>query len=117
MQGVSVQCTYAGKDPFELFPMQEKSHVKRFHGKTIAVVKDNGWHNRGADMLFPIDYLVIQRGFTGYIAELQNVFFIRKIVLDTSLSLYQQKRLLKECEELKIEVFSLSEQGYLLVEV
>lgn len=117
MQGVSVQCTYAGKDSFELFPMQEKSDVKRFHGKTIAVVKDNGWHNRGADMLFPIDYLVIQRGFTGYIAELQNVFFIRKIVLDTSLSLYQQKRLLKECEELKIEVFSLSEQGYLLVEV
>lgn len=116
-RGASIQCTYAGKEPFELFSAEEFTGLMSFGGKNIVWLKDNSWHNRYAESPLPIDYMFIQRGFTGKISELQSLFMIRNVVLDTSLSVSRQKRLREECEGLKIKVFALSEKGYLWVKV
>lgn len=116
-RGASIQCTYAGKEPFELFSTEELTGLRSFGGKNIVWLKDNSWHNRYAESPFPIDYMFIQRGFTGKISELQSLFKIRNVVLDTSLSVSRQKRLREECKGLKIKVFVLSEKGYLWVKV
>ena len=117
VQGASVQCAYAGKEPFELFSVERESGIQRFGGKTIALLKDDGWLDCSAGFVLPLDYLFIQRGFTGNIMDLQELFVIHHIVLDTSLSMWQRKRLREESERLGIKVFTLSEKGYLWVEV
>jgi len=116
-QGAAVQCAYTGKEPVELFPADGSSGLQRFGGKTIALLKDDCWSDCCAGFVLPLDFLFIQRGFTGSIMDLHELFVIRHIVLDTSLSVWRQKRLREEGERLGIKVFTLSGKGYLWVEV
>ncbi len=114
-RGASVQGTYKGQVPLDLFPVGDGKDLCRFCGKNVALLRDNSWRSKEVDTPLPLDYLFIQRGFSGHMTELQELFEIHQVILDTSLSSYRQERLKEECSDLGIEVFSLSEKGYLLV--
>lgn len=116
-QGASVRCSYAGKKPFELFAEDNASGLYRFGGKTVAWLKDDRWAGRLADAPLTLDFLFVQRGFTGKVADLLPLFAIRRVVLDTSLSAWRQERLKAECRQLGIPVFALSEKGSWQVEL
>lgn len=61
--------------------------------------------------MLDIDYIYLCRGYQGKIAPLQNIFRIKKIILDTSLSDYKRNRLKEECKSLNLDYIDLSVKG------
>lgn len=94
-----------------------RNGITSFEGCTVCVVSDNRWRNKTASLPLEIDYLYISRGYWGTLAELQNLFRVKKVVLNKSLGRYRLNKLQDECRELGLECVSLGEDGALLVNI
>lgn len=77
----------------------------------IAVLNDARWRMCESSLRFPLEYAYICKGFKGSISHLDKLFVIRKVILDSSLSDAFRKKLIKECQLLKISYTDLSVQG------
>lgn len=111
-RGVAVQCTPPDGRSFDLFASTVgREEVGRFRGRNVVRVRDNRWCGLRADRLFPVDYLLLCQGFTGRVAAMQELFAVRRVVLDSSLSPLRQEQLREECRRAGMEVISLPEQG------
>ncbi len=91
--------------------MWQQDSIYRYKGKTVCLLTDNHWQNKASDHLLDIDYIYLCRGYQGKIAPLQNIFRIKKIILDTSLSDYKRNRLKEECKSLNLDYIDLSVKG------
>lgn len=58
-----------------------------------------------------IDYLIISENAIFHITELTTVFTCKKIIIDSSNSLYQAKQWVVECKKLGISCYSVLQQG------
>ena len=74
-------------------------------------MKDSQWSNKEAEFKRNLDYVYIARGFKGNISDLLNVFNIRTVILDSSLSEKYRKYLIEDCIKMKIPFYEISEQG------
>lgn len=89
----------------------QREDIYRHKGITVCRLSDDRWQNKTADVLLDVDYLYVCRGYRGTLASLQQLFRIRKVVLDASLSDYRLNSLKEECESLGLEYADLSTEG------
>lgn len=82
-----------------------------YGGKRICLLTDDRWHSRVADVPFRVDYLYITRSYRGSVRSLLPLFRIGTVVLDASVPVRRQERIIQECLRLEIPYLSLSEQG------
>lgn len=89
----------------------QREGIYSHKGITVCLLTDDRWQNKTADTLLDVDYLYVCRGYRGTLASLQQLFRIRKVVLDASLSDYRLNRLKEECESIGLEYTDLSAEG------
>ena len=82
-----------------------------FAGRRVSVIHDNRWRYLSASQPLLVDYLYLCKGYKGRLEELTRLFSFSMVVLDSSLPFYQQKMLIKECQQLGFSFISLSEKG------
>lgn len=80
-----------------------------FAGTKVRLLDHGHW--RGAVPNDTVDVLLLCRGFLGEIDELVKVYPADCLVLDASLYQRSRKRILRECNELDLEVIDLSSVG------
>lgn len=91
----------------------EEGNIVYFRGKTVCILTDNRWRNKTVDKPLFIDYLYVCKGFKGRLAMLAPLFETKKIILDSSLSVYRLAELKDECRLLGLDFISISEKGSL----
>lgn len=92
------------------------NNIVSFGAKQVCIVNDDRWNGRIAGKQFPMDYVYLCKGYTGRVEGLANVFSIRQVVFDSSVSEYRLRRWQEECVRLGIPFANLSE-GSLIIKV
>lgn len=77
----------------------------------IAVLDDARWRTCESLSRLPLEYAYICRGFKGSLSQLDKLFVIRQVILDSSLSDAFREKLIRECQLLKISYTNLSVHG------
>ena len=80
-------------------------------GLHVAVLDDDHWRSCESSYHLPLDYAYICKGFKGSLVQLNKLFVIRQVILDNSLHDAFRKKLIQECQLLKISYTDLSVQG------
>jgi competence protein ComEC len=91
-----------------------RDNILLFGGKRVCMVNDDRWKNKRAKFRLPVDCLYVCAGYTGGVENLADVFLIRRIVLDSSISDRRRNILQEECKRLNIPFTSLSDHPLIL---
>lgn len=102
---VSVQTDYTTDDFCVM------NHICMFGERRVCIANDDRWKNKSASQPLLIHYLYLCKGYTGHLEELTQLFTVRQVVLDSSLSDYRKKKFSAECRRLGIHFISLSDEG------
>lgn len=89
-----------------------QSGIISFNGIRIAMISDNRWRYQRANSVMNLDYLYICRGYRGKLEELFSMFKTRRIILDSSLSKWQQENYAKACYNSHIPCIPLIRGSY-----
>lgn len=93
------------------------SGLMRIGALRVGVLNDGRWKTCQTPWRLPLDYAYICRGFKGSLSHLNDLFELRKVILDSSLSEGYRETLIKECQLLKISYTDLSAQGSYSIEL
>ena len=88
-----------------------RDHILSYSGQRICVVSDNRWRNKWAAQPLSIDYLYLCKGYDGCLKELLELFTVRTVILDASLSDRRRQAYGKECRQLDLLFISLPDEG------
>ena len=102
---------------YEDMKIKIAQNIACFSGKKVCLVKDDSWRDKKADKPLVVDYLYICNGFHGHVADLMQLFTVRKVILDSSLSESRLAFLSGECRTLGLDFTSISEKGSYHIEL
>lgn len=88
-----------------------RDHILSYSGQRICVLSDNRWRNKWAAQPLSIDYLYLCKGYDGCLKELLELFTVRTVILDASLSDHRRQAYGKECRQLDLPFISLPDEG------
>lgn len=124
---VVVSCVeYTGKAPEQLYFFRSEVYTRKrdcvsthrsetgllcIRNVHIAVLDDARWRTCESSLRLPLEYAYICRGFKGGLSQLDKLFVIRQVILDSSLSDAFREKLIRECQLLKISYTDLSVHG------
>lgn len=124
---VVVSCVeYTGEAPEQLYFFRSKVYTRKkdcvsthssetgllcIRNVHIAVLDDGRWRTCESLSRFPLEYAYICKGFKGSLSQLDKLFVIRQVILDSSLSDAFREKLIRECQLLKISYTDLSVHG------
>lgn len=124
---VAVSCVeYAGEAPEQLYFFRSEIYTRKkdcvsthrsetgllcIRNMHIAVLNDARWRTYESSSRFPLEYAYICKGFKGSLLQLDKLFAIRQVILDSSLNDAFREKLIRECQLLKISYTDLSVQG------
>ena len=124
---VVVSCVeYTGEAPEQLYFFRSEIYTRKrdcvsthrsetgllcIRNVHIAVLDDARWRTCESLSRLPLEYAYICRGFKGSLSQLDKLFVIRQVILDSSLSDAFREKLIRECQLLKISYTDLSVQG------
>ena len=124
---VVVSCVeYTGKAPEQLYFFRSEVYTRKrdcvsthrsetgllcIRNVHIAVLDDGRWRTCESLSRFPLEYAYICKGFKGSLSQLDKLFVIRQVILDSSLSDAFREKLIRECQLLKISYTDLSVHG------
>ena len=98
----------AGRTVRQLTP---KGGIYVVDGMNVCLASDDTLRGKKTSSPLNIDYLCISRGFRGSIEQMQQLFTIRTVVLDSSLPSWQAEALKGECDEAGIPYVDMAESG------
>lgn len=124
---VVVSCVeYTGEAPEQLYFFRSEVYTRKkdcvsthssetgllcIRNVHIAVLDDARWITCESSLRLPLEYAYICRGFKGSLSQLDKLFVIRQVILDSSLSDAFREKLIRECQLLKISYTDLSVHG------
>ena len=124
---VVVSCVeYTGEAPEQLYFFRSEVYTRKrdcvsthrsetgllcIRNVHIAVLDDARWRRCESLSRLPLEYAYICRGFKGSLSQLDKLFVIRQVILDSSLSDAFREKLIRECQLLKISYTNLSVHG------
>lgn len=124
---VVVSCVeYTGEAPEQLYFFRSEVYTRKrdcvsthrsetgllcIRNVHIAVLEDARWRTCESSLRLPLEYAYICRGFKGSLSQLDKLFVIRQVILDSSLSDAFREKLIRECQLLKISYTDLSIHG------
>lgn len=92
-----------------------KNSIIDLNGKKYIILSQDIWKDKFSESKLDIDYLHIVNNNSVSLHSLQQKFNIQKVILDSSLSPNTLKRLISECEKLRIPYYDISENGLLRI--
>lgn len=78
--------------------------------KLLSITSDN-WKNKEVANKFEIDYLHIVKNDSISLYSLTRTFIVHSVILDNSLSSMNKKRIIKECKNLEIPYYDMTQNG------
>jgi len=100
-----------GKEKFSLDTINEYRFIKLNNINFLSVSSDN-WKNKASPEPLPIDYLHIVKSDSISLYSLTQSFFIRHVILDSSLSTRSKNKLIRECQNMNIPYYDMREKGF-----
>ena len=86
-----------------------------YGGCRVCILHDGRWAGKRSDILLPVDYLYVCRGYRGTLGDLDRLFDVRCVVFDASFTGYYRRRMEEECLRRGIPVHALDREGALWV--
>ncbi|GAB6012308.1 ComEC/Rec2 family competence protein [Viscerimonas tarda] len=80
-------------------------------GKRFLSLVSDEWDEKQTAERYPLDYLHIVNGNSISLYSLTQTFYIQSVIIDSSLSTKNRRRITKECEKLKIPYYDMSRKG------
>lgn len=105
---------YNGYKCYNLENVSENS-LFILNGKTYLILSDDVWKGCTSQSKFDLDYLHLSGNNLISLYSIKQIFNIKKVVLDSSLSAKTLKRLIMECEKLRIPYYDISNNGTLRI--
>ena len=109
--GKSEICWNIGHDKFKADSVKDYILIPLGDKKLLSVGSDC-WKNKLVNNKLDIDYLHIVKNDTISLYSLTRVFNIKHTILDHSLSTNNKKKLIKECKNIGIPYYDVSEKGF-----
>ncbi len=94
-----------------------RNNFIQFGNKRVAVVNTPQKTTSSFKHKLRVDLLIISGDPKISIRELQNKYDFKKIIFDSSNSIWKNRQLKKECEELKIDYYSVLDSGAYIEEM
>ncbi|MDR2948356.1 MAG: ComEC family competence protein [Prevotella sp.] len=91
--------------------LEKKYEYLDIHNKKILIVSSDIWKNKEANDKYEIDNLILIKDNNHSLYSLTQLFSIKNVVLDASLSSYTRQRLSKECQKLNIPCYDVTKSG------
>ena len=83
----------------------------RFGNKTIVIVDSLPWIKSVLNNKLKADYIILSKNPKIKISSLKNLFEFKKVIIDSSNKQWKNDKWKKECEELKIDFYSVIDSG------
>lgn len=94
-----------------------KNNFMQFGNKRLVVIDSSLPYRIELSEKFYADYLVLSRNANVKIGDLQRFFSFNKVIIDSSNFLWKSNKWKKECEEMKVECYSVIDSGAYLEEL
>jgi competence protein ComEC len=91
--------------------LEKKYEYLDIHNKKILIVSSDIWKNKETNDKYEIDNLILIKDNNHSLYSLTQLFSIRNVILDASLSVYTRQRLSKECQKLDIPCHDVTKSG------
>lgn len=82
-----------------------------FHDNNILILSSDVWYKKETQDKFNVDNLILTHDSNFSLYSLTQLFNIKSVVLDASLSVYSRYRLAKECQKLNIPCHDVAQSG------
>lgn len=83
----------------------------QFHTKRLLLLDGQDWHRVSNDRRLAIDHAIVDRRFTGSIADVMRLFDVRHFIIGANVHPSRARRLIKECFEQGIPCHDVRSQG------
>jgi len=97
-------------EKYETDSIEDYQYIK-LGNQNFLSISDDVWKNKKTRHPFPVDYLHIVKNDSISLYSLTERFSVKKVILDNSLSTINKKKLIKECENLGLPYYDVSEKG------
>jgi competence protein ComEC len=85
--------------------------VISLNGKKLLSVVSEEWRKKRAAANYPVHYLHLVQGDSISLYSLTQVFDVKSVIIDASLSSKNRRKFVKECEKLKIPYYDMYAKG------
>lgn len=93
-----------------------ENHAINLSGKSFFILSQDKWKDAKAHRYKKvIDYLLISSEEPISITSLNQAFYIKKVIIDSSIPRFHAKRITSECEKLRIPCHDISSNGTLRI--
>ncbi|MDR2474676.1 MAG: ComEC family competence protein [Bacteroidales bacterium] len=103
--------------PFDSKEIEYENSCMHFKHKSVLVITGNEFTEYRSEHSFPVDYMIIGKGFNSSVQSLIALFPPHQLVLDASLPTDIGNRLKNECNSLGISYYDITEKGALEIDV
>lgn len=93
----------------------ESNNILYLNGVSYLIVLEDIWKGKRSSKKFDVDYLHITGNNTVSLFSISQKLNPKKIILDSSLSNLNRRRLTAECEKLRIPYYDVSKNGSLRI--
>ena len=83
----------------------------RFYATRLLLLDGHDWHRVSSDGRLEIDHAIVDRRFTGRIADVMRLFDVRHFIIGANVHPSRARRLIKECFEQGIPCHDVRSQG------
>jgi competence protein ComEC len=94
----------------------KKNNFIQFYDKKIAVINNKN-KDLASSHTINVDFLIIADNIRTKISDLLNQYNAKQIIIDSSNSLWNTNRLIKECKEKDIKCYSVLKSGAFVINV
>jgi competence protein ComEC len=96
--------------------LHQNNHLYQFNNKKILLI-DQTIVFQPAEQKINIDYIIISKNQKLYIPQLAQVFNCNQFIFDGSNSLWKIAKWKKDCEQLHLRCYSVSEEGAFIMDL
>jgi competence protein ComEC len=96
--------------------LHQNNHLYQFNNKKILLI-DQTIIFQPAEQKINIDYIIISKNQKLYIPQLAQVFNCNQFIFDGSNSLWKIAKWKKDCEQLHLRCYSVSEEGAFIMDL
>ncbi|MDR0823790.1 MAG: ComEC family competence protein [Prevotella sp.] len=91
--------------------LNDSCRYLNLHHTSILILSSGNWRNKQTDKKYMLDNLILTGGNNHSLYSLTQLFSVKNVVLDASLSVYTRLKLSKECQNLNIPCYDVSQSG------
>jgi competence protein ComEC len=100
-----------GKESYSSEIFLRENNFLQFASRKMMVIDSLPYLKNDLSQKLSVDYIILSKNAKARIKDLQKQFSFKKIIIDSSNSEWKNNKWKKECEELKVDFYSVIDNG------